>query len=79
MTYEPLEDVVLTHDIPEHGLKAGDLGTVVHVYDSRGVEVEFGTVSGETTAVLTLKADEVRRPGGDDFYAVRPFGIPTPR
>ena len=27
-----LDTVVLTHDIPVHGLKKGDVGAVVHCY-----------------------------------------------
>ena len=34
--------VVLSNDIPEHGLTKGDVGTVVHCYDEqKGFEVEF--------------------------------------
>jgi hypothetical protein len=60
MTFTPLETVVLTHDLPEHGLKAGDLGAVVEVYDQDAVEGEFVRASGETTALLTLGMADVR-------------------
>ena len=37
-----LETVALTHDIPEHGLKEGDLGAVVHCYGDRDAfEIEL--------------------------------------
>lgn len=39
MKFEKLEIVVLTLDIPEHGLRAGDIGTVVEIYPSGGLEV----------------------------------------
>jgi Domain of unknown function (DUF4926) len=53
--------VVLLHDIPEHGLPAGDLGTVVMVHGKgRGYEVEFATLGGETIDVITVRADEIR-------------------
>jgi hypothetical protein len=42
------EDLTLAEDIPDHGLQAGDLGTVVEVYAGGGVEVEFVTGSGAT-------------------------------
>ena len=59
---EELETVVLTNDIPEHGLKAGDIGAVVLVHSSRqSYEVEFITLSGDTVAVITVKSDQVRR------------------
>ena len=53
--------VVLNHDISEHGLKAGDIGTVVHCYiGNAAFEVEFVTAEGKTLALLTLPANEVR-------------------
>lgn len=77
MNYELLDQVALTHDIPEHGLRAGDLGTVVFVYDPDGLEVEFMTASGETNAVLTLHLDDVRGLRDGDVYAVRTFEAPV--
>jgi len=38
MKYAPLDTVVLVRDLPDHGLCAGDLGAVVEVYDSNGLE-----------------------------------------
>jgi hypothetical protein len=61
-----LDRVVLTADLPEHGLEAGDLGTVVLVHrGGEGYEVEFVTLDGETLTVVTLSGDSVRpiRPG----------------
>jgi hypothetical protein len=36
--FDKLECVVLAEDIPGHGLRTGDLGTVVEVYSGGGVE-----------------------------------------
>ena len=56
-----LDLVVLTHDIKEHKLKSGDIGTVVHCYnDNTGFEVEFVTAKGNTIAVLTLTTSDMR-------------------
>ena len=56
-----LETVVLGEDVPEHGLTGGDLGTVVLVHrGGAGYEVEFVTLDGETAAVVTLMASQVR-------------------
>jgi hypothetical protein len=55
-----LETVVLTTDLAEHGLKAGDLGTVVLVHTHGGYEVEFMALDGETVAVVSLSPDQVR-------------------
>lgn len=53
--------VVLTEDVPEEGLIAGDIGTVVHVHNnSAGYEVEFMTLAGQTIAVASLLAQQVR-------------------
>ena len=51
---------VLTVDLPEHGLKAGDVGTVVLVHRRGGYEVEFMTLDGETVLVTSLEAAQVR-------------------
>jgi hypothetical protein len=53
--------VVLQDDGAEHGLRAGDIGTVVLVHEGgKGYEVEFVTLDGQTVAVVTLDADQVR-------------------
>lgn len=53
--------IVLTADVPAEGLTAGDVGTVVHVYqDGRAYEVEFVTLDGRTAAVVTLEAAQIR-------------------
>jgi hypothetical protein len=55
-----LDTVVLTDDLPQHGLVRGDLGTVVLVHPSGGYEVEFVTLDGETIAVVSLYPNQVR-------------------
>jgi hypothetical protein len=58
---QELEQVVLTTDVPRYGLTRGDIGTIVLVHDSgKGYEVEFVTLDGETVAVVTLAATQVR-------------------
>ena len=50
---EELEDVILTCDLPEHGLTKGDIGTVVLVHnEGKGYEVEFTTLDGEPLRLL---------------------------
>ena len=59
---EELDDVILTCDLPEHKLARGDIGTVVHVHkNGEAFEVEFLTLHGETVAVATLEASQVRQ------------------
>lgn len=56
-----LDLVVLTRDAKDHGLKAGDVGTVVHCYaDKVGFEVEFVAADGRTIGVLTLTTADIR-------------------
>ena len=71
MNRKLLDTVVLVKDLPEHGLKAGDIGVVVETYDPDGIEVEFVAGSGKTRALLTLKADDVRTISDSDILAVR--------
>ena len=71
MTYRVLDTVVLDRDLPDHGLRKGDLGAVVELYEPDGLEVEFVTVSGRTAAVLTLTVQDVRPVADDDLVSVR--------
>lgn len=71
MTFHELETVVLTRDMPEAGLRAGDPGAIVQVYTPDAVEVEFVTASGKTLAPQTLTADDVRTVRDDDLLAGR--------
>jgi hypothetical protein len=68
------EEIVLIRDVPDQGLRSGDIGTVVHVYPKGGLEVEFFTASGKTRAVATLGARDVRMATDDDVVAVRSLG-----
>ncbi len=59
---DELESIVLVTDLPEYGLVAGDIGTVVLVHQGgKGYEVEFVTLDGEILAVVTVFAEQVRR------------------
>jgi hypothetical protein len=73
MRFRELDTVVLERDIPEQGLKRGDIGAVVQVYEPDGLEVEFVTASGRTEAVLTLTVDDVRAATDEDLLAVRRY------
>lgn len=58
---DELDLVVLKRDLPDAGLAAGDVGTVVLVHrQGGGYEVVFTTLSGDTVAVVTLDASDVR-------------------
>lgn len=67
------DSVVLTTDLPEHGLKSGDIGTIVLVHEGgTGYEVEFMTLDGETVAVVSLFPSQVRPVGPREIAHVRP-------
>lgn len=74
MMIEEHARAVLTADLPEHGLKVGDVGTVVHVYkDSKAYEVEFFTLDGSTLDVITVEATQVRPVSSADVMHARPI------
>jgi hypothetical protein len=64
--------VVLTADLPGEGLKAGDVGTVVHIHKGgTAYEVEFTTLDGRTLAVATVESQKLRPVSGRDVAHVR--------
>ena len=69
--YKLLDTVALTHDIPNAGLRRGDLGAVVEILASDAMEVEFVAASGRTQALLTLGVADIRQVGDRDLIAVR--------
>lgn len=75
MTLEMYRDAILQVDLPEHGLCAGDVGTVVerHLVPGReeGYSVEFFDMTGNTVAVVTVPAAHLRTPTPADLPSVR--------
>jgi Domain of unknown function (DUF4926) len=75
------QEVVLLRDIPEEGLCAGDVGTIVERHNVPGREpgysVEFFDMLGNTVAVVTLPASALRAPARVDRPAVRVQLAPT--
>jgi hypothetical protein len=63
---------VLACDIPDEGLKEGDVGTVVHVYPGgQAYEVEFVSMVGEKLSVVTLNPDQLRPVRERELYHAR--------
>jgi len=71
MKLAKLESVVIMRDMPEKGLRAGDIGTVVQIYCGDEVEVEFTRASGETQALLTLSFGDIRKVDSGDMITTR--------
>ncbi len=69
-----LDTIVLAKDIKEFHLKRGDVGAVVHIYENgKAFEVEFVTGEGETVAVATLSASDIRPIRRVDILHVRAY------
>ena len=66
---------ILTVDHPGERLRAGDIGTVVYVYDAGEVEVEveveFLTVGGDTRALVRLPTAQLRLASASDVRTAR--------
>jgi hypothetical protein len=74
-----LNCVALTTALPEHGLAAGDVGTVVHAYEGdRKFLVEFTTYDGTTVAVAKVSAEQIRALGRNEVHHARSLDLMTP-
>ena len=66
------DSIILTQNVSEQGLRAGDVGTVVHIHgEAAGYEVEFMTLTGRTMAVATLLPSQLRPVTPRDLSHVR--------
>lgn len=68
--------VVVTRDLPQEGLRAGDVGVVVDVFVDAGGTVigytlETFTIDGESLSIVSVPADAVRRTNEHDVAAAR--------
>ncbi len=71
--YDLCETVVVTVNIPDHNVLAGDLGAVVEIHSrpERGYEVEFVNPDGTTRALLTLAPGQLRKLSPSDVLTTR--------
>jgi hypothetical protein len=76
MIIKELDSVVLTTDLPEHGLSADDIGTAMLVHEGgKDCTVEFTTLAGKTLAVVTLLADQIRQIAKDEIAHARHVAV----
>ena len=62
----------LTDDIADIDLKAGDVGTIVHVYpNAEAFEVEFLALDGNTAALATVLPSQMRPVSRTDITHAR--------
>ena len=71
MSYELYSDVILLQDLPEEGLFAGDVGTLVEKHQIEGLEtgysVEFFDRLRKTIALVTLRESSLCLPSNSHF------------
>lgn len=68
--------VVLTKNLPQEKLEAGDIDTVVHIHNGGAAyEVEFMTLTGETVAIVTVEASQVRALNRRDLAHTRELAL----
>ncbi len=66
------DGIVLTSDLPEQGLRAGDVGAVVHIHaGGEAFEAEFLSLTGKTIAVTTVSASQCRPVNSKDITHAR--------
>ena len=69
---EEHDRIVLTEDVSDRRLKAGDVGTIVHVHrGGRAFDVEFLALDGQTAAVATVPAARLRPVAATDLTHAR--------
>jgi hypothetical protein len=75
MTYKLFEEVVLTKDIPERGLKKGDVATIVEHHpvsdEEDGYSLELFNALGDTIAVITLPESAIEPLTENEIFSVR--------
>ena len=54
-----LDAVALTEDLPERGMRRGQVGTVVESLGPDVFEVEFANTDGQAYAMLALRRDQL--------------------
>ncbi len=75
MTYKLFEEVVLTKDIPEKGLKKGDVATIVEYHPvpdgEDGYSLELFNALGDTIAVITVAQSAIEPLTENEIFSVR--------
>ncbi|OGC06090.1 hypothetical protein A2V82_01700 [candidate division KSB1 bacterium RBG_16_48_16] len=78
MSFPLFSRVILEQNLPDEGLVAGDLGTVVEFHPAseaypEGYEVEFFAGNGETLAVVSVPATALRAATRQEILHARQF------
>lgn len=78
MKYELFTRVALDADLPDYGLRRGDVATVVEHHKGRpgqeaGYSLEAFNGVGDTIAVVTVRESQVAPLNADELLHVRPL------
>ena len=78
MKFELFNRVALKTDVPEHGLRRGDVATIVEYHRGRpgqepGYSLEAFNAVGETVAVITLRESQIEPLSAKEILHVRPL------
>lgn len=75
MTFQLYTDAVLTRDIPEHDLRAGDVVKVIDYHPMRGGEdgysIEVFNALGQTVAVTSMPESSIEPLQENEVYCIR--------
>jgi hypothetical protein len=78
MKFEMFSRVALKTDVPENGLRRGDLATVVEYHEGvpgqePGYSLEVFNAIGDTVAVITLAESKIEPLSAKEILHVRPL------
>lgn len=78
MKFEPFSRVALNIDLPDRGLRAGDIATIVETHVGRpdqehGYTLEVFNAIGHTVAVITVRESEIEPLSANEILHVRPI------
>jgi len=78
MKFEMFSRVALKTDVPENGLRRGDVATIVEYHQGRpgqepGYSLEVFNAVGETVAVITLRESQIEPLSANGILHVRPL------
>jgi hypothetical protein len=82
MKYELYTRVALNVDLPGHGLRRGDVATLVEHHPGRpgqedGYSLEVFNAVGDTVAVVTVRESQIGPLTADELLSVRPMAETT--
>jgi hypothetical protein len=77
MKYELFKEMVLLIDIPEKGLRKGDIATIVDHHPSKrshdGYSLEVFNALGDTISVITVSEIDIEPLKENEILSVRPL------